>query len=237
MILHTEVAELFRRNGAKLVSDEYVFPEKLKNIKALLFDWDGVFNEGWKGDNVVSPFSEIDSMGINMLRFGIWLKTGFLPHVFIVTGLKNLTAQAIANRESFTALYLEALNKSVAVKHIEDNYSILPSETICFFDDILDVPMAKHCALRMFIHRKSNPLFENYLIEHQLCDYVTATESGKTAIREICEFLLGMSGLYDETIGKRIEFSDEFKTFMALRKEREPYLYRFNGVSIEDYIC
>lgn len=235
MILHTEVSDLFRSNGAKIVAEEYVFAENLKSIKALIFDWDGVFNEGWKGDNVLSPFSEVDSMGINMLRFALWLKSGFVPPVFIVTGLKNLSAQAIANREGFTALYLEVNNKSKAVEHIEANYGLTQKEMICFFDDILDIPMVKDCALRMFIHRKSNPLFERYVVENNLCDYVTGTESGKPAIREACEFLLGMGGMYDETISKRISFSDEFKQFMNERKEIKPSLFRFNGTDIETY--
>ena len=235
MILHTEVSALFRSNGAKIVAEEHVFAENLKSIKALIFDWDGVFNEGWKGDNVLSPFSEVDSMGINMLRFALWLKYGIVPPVFIVTGLKNLSAQTIANREGFTALYLEVINKSKAVEHIEANYGILQKEMICFFDDILDIPMVKDCALRMFIHRKSNPLFERYVVENNLCDYITGTESGKPAIREACEFLLGMGGMYDETISKRISFSDEFKQFMNERKKIKPSLFRFNGIDIEAY--
>lgn len=225
MILHTEVADLFRSAGAKLIAEEYVFPERLEQIKALVFDWDGVFNEGWKGDGVQSPFNEVDAMGINMLRFGIWLKSGMVPHVFIITGLKNVSAQAIANREGFTALYLEMLNKGIAMQHIEERYGIAAKEMICFFDDVLDVPMAKDCALRMYIHRKSKLMFEKYLIDHQLCDYVTTSNSGEPAIREICEFLLGMAGIYDSTISKRIAFSQEFVTFMAERKERKPVLY------------
>lgn len=225
MILHTEIADLFRSNGAKLIAEDYVFPEKMEQVKALVFDWDGVFNEGWKGEGVPSPFSEIDAMGINMLRFGLWLKSGIVPHVFIITGLKNVSAQAIANREGFTALYLEMLNKNIAMQHIEEHYQLSAKEMICFFDDVLDVPMAKDCALRMYIHRKSKLMFEKYLVDHQLCDYVTASSSGEPAIREICEFLLGMGGIYDSTISKRIAFSEEFRTFTTQKKERSPVLY------------
>jgi 3-deoxy-D-manno-octulosonate 8-phosphate phosphatase (KDO 8-P phosphatase) len=236
MILHTEVADLFRSKGAKTISEDYVFAEKLPQIKALLFDWDGVFNEGWKGDNVLSPFNEVDSMGINMLRFGLWLKSGVVPHVFIVTGLKNLSAQAIANRECFTALYLEVMNKAVALTHIEQQYGIDKSEMVCFFDDILDMPMAKECGLRMYIQGKSKLLFERYLTHHRLCDYVTANSSGEPAIREICEFLLGMGGLYEETISKRISFSAEFQQFMKQRKERVPVLYQYKENTIIPYV-
>lgn len=235
MILHTEVAELFRSHGAKIVAPEYVFAENLKQVKALIFDWDGVFNEGWKGEGVQSPFSEIDAMGINMLRFGLWLQSGVVPHVFVVTGLKNLSAQAIAQREGFTALYLEMLNKSLAMQHIADTYKITASEMVCFYDDILDIPMAKDCALRMYIQRTSKLLFEKYIVQNQLCDYVTASKSGEPAIREICEFLLGMSGWYDDTISKRIAFSKEFTDFTGQKKERSPVLYRPNGGEVEEF--
>ncbi|HAR19919.1 MAG TPA: phosphatase [Cytophagales bacterium] len=230
-----DTAELFRLNGAKIIADESIFLQKMAGVKALVFDWDGVFNEGWKGENVLSPFSEIDSMGINMLRFALWLKTGNLPHVFIVSGLKNLSAQVIAQREHFTALYLETLHKSNAIEHIFKHYGIHSKEMICFFDDILDVPMAKDCALRILIHRKSNPLFEQYAIENRICDYVTATESGKPAIRESCEFLLGITGWYDQTISKRIDFSSEYVDFLNHRKERIPVTYRYHENTIQEY--
>ncbi|MBC7391023.1 MAG: hypothetical protein H7329_17590 [Opitutaceae bacterium] len=235
MILHTEIADLFRSKGAKIIAEEYLFAERLPNIKALIFDWDGVFNEGWKGDGVLSPFSEIDSMGINMLRFALWLKSGIVPQVFIVTGLKNVSAQAIANRECFSALYLECINKTCAMEHIYKQYGISASDMVCFFDDILDVPMARDCSLRMYIHRKSKLLFEKYLVENGLCDYVTMSESGEPAIREICEFLLGMGGIYSDTISQRIAFSSQYKEFLVQRKLIDLQLFRFNGIDIEAY--
>ena len=36
---------------------------QLHGIRALVFDWDGVFNDGWKDAQGGSPFSEVDSMG------------------------------------------------------------------------------------------------------------------------------------------------------------------------------
>jgi len=95
--------------------------------------------------------------------------------------------------------------------------------------------MAKDCALRILIHRKSNPLFEQYAIENRICDYVTATESGKPAIRESCEFLLGITGWYDQTISKRIDFSSEYVDFLNHRKERIPVTYRYHENTIQEY--
>src|SRR5210317_1068803 len=98
-------------NGELLVHPDE-FRVKLENIKALVFDWDGIFNSGEKGQ-IPSTFNEIDSMGVNMLRFGYYMLSGKNPVVVIVTGERNETAIHWAQREHFHAVYLK-------VKHKED---------------------------------------------------------------------------------------------------------------------
>ena len=66
---HTQ--HIFESEGGEFITPPFVLMEKLKNIKAIVFDWDGVFNEGVKGGGNHSGFSEIDSMGTNMLRFSL----------------------------------------------------------------------------------------------------------------------------------------------------------------------
>jgi 3-deoxy-D-manno-octulosonate 8-phosphate phosphatase (KDO 8-P phosphatase) len=57
----------------------------LANIKAFVLDWDGVFNDGRKTSETDSTFSEIDSMGINLLRFDYWLRNNQFLLNFILT--------------------------------------------------------------------------------------------------------------------------------------------------------
>ena len=52
---------------------------RARKVRAVLFDWDGVFNDGWKDLDGGSPFSEVGSMGVNMLRFALWLRNGVNP--------------------------------------------------------------------------------------------------------------------------------------------------------------
>jgi len=97
-IIFTELGGTFSRPFAE-------FKDRLSKIKAYIFDWDGVFNDGVKTVQGGSPFSEIDSMGTNMLRFGHWMKTGELPFVAVITGEENPTAQYLAQREHFHSVY------------------------------------------------------------------------------------------------------------------------------------
>ena len=80
-IIFTELGGSFCRPFAE-------FKERLAKIKAYIFDWDGVFNNGVKTGQSGSPFNEIDAMGTNMLRLGHWLKNNSLPVMAVITGLR-----------------------------------------------------------------------------------------------------------------------------------------------------
>ena len=66
------IVKLFEKGGGEFVSPPSVFIDKLKKIKAVLFDWDGVFNDGFKRGVDGSIFSEVDAMGTNLLRYALW---------------------------------------------------------------------------------------------------------------------------------------------------------------------
>ena len=69
-----ELEAIFTQLGAKFITPISEIDRKLTHIKAFVFDWDGVFNNGVKNENKSSNFNEIDSMGTNMLRFSYFLK-------------------------------------------------------------------------------------------------------------------------------------------------------------------
>ncbi len=81
---------------------------RLSKIKAFIFDWDGVFNDGMKSAVGGSPFSEVDAMGTNMLRFGYFLKNKSMPKVAILTGEENPAAAFLGNRECFHGIYFSS---------------------------------------------------------------------------------------------------------------------------------
>ena len=70
--------DIFTSNGGKFITPTSSLKYKLSNIKAVIFDWDGVFNSGEKG-GFPSSFNEVDSMGINMLRFGYFIMLQAFP--------------------------------------------------------------------------------------------------------------------------------------------------------------
>lgn len=221
----SHITQLFLQGGGQFMIPEADIIEKLKTIKAFVFDWDGVFTNAGKDHNLDSKFSEADSMGTNLLRFSYYLNHKAIPLTAIISGEKNTAAFTFVDRERFHYSYSKFANKMMAVRHLCDLNNIQPSQ-ICFvFDDVLDLSLAEACGLRVFIPRKSNPLFNEYVSRHQLADYVTGASSGEHAVREACELLIGLNGNYNDVVTERKNFSEVYASYLALRKATEPFYY------------
>ncbi len=210
---------LFENLGGKFYIENSIFINKLGKIKAYIFDWDGVFNDGSKTDSG-SSYSEVDSMGINMLRFAHWLRHKNLPITAIMTGENNQPAFFLAKREKFHSVYYKFANKQFAFEHFLEEHKLKPNEVAFCFDDILDLSIAAKCGLRFLIRREASPLFERYVEKNRLVDYKTANVGGKFAIREVSELILGMNGAYDKTIEKRQNFDQDYQNYLAERNKQ-----------------
>lgn len=220
-------AKKFRFEGQLLITEKKL-KDKLKNIKAIVFDWDGVFNDGGKTSSGGSRFSEVDSMGTNLLRYSFYLRSGKMPLTAIISGEKNETAFYFAGRECFNSSYFKVPNKTEALKHFCDNENVKASEIIYVFDDVLDLPIAEVCGLRMQVGQKANVNFLNYCIKNKMCDYVSSCKGGDHAVREICELLMGMNGNFDEVITTRKNYD---KKYLEYIEKRRKILTRFYTLS------
>ncbi len=191
--------------------------EKLKSIKLLVFDWDGVFNDGFKTDEKGSGFSEIDAMGTNLLRFSQYLRTNGLPKSIILTGLNNHLARQFAQRESFDAIYFGFKDKTVALEHIKLTYDVKEEEVAFFYDDVLDLSVSSQVGLRMYIDHPSKARLTEYLKENRLFDYRTTNSGGSGGLREACDFLIDCNHNFSEVIKHRVKFDDNYKEYLVLR--------------------
>src|SRR5512138_1919784 len=119
-----DLEQEFVKSGGIFLTSPKEIGSALKTIKAFIFDWDGVFNDGRKTSVSDSSFSEIDSMGINLLRFDYWLRYNRFPQMFIITGMKNETAAGFARREHFDGIFQNSKNKKEALECLLGKFSI-----------------------------------------------------------------------------------------------------------------
>jgi 3-deoxy-D-manno-octulosonate 8-phosphate phosphatase (KDO 8-P phosphatase) len=212
------VESIFREAGGEFVTPFHSFKEKLDGIKAFIFDWDGVFNDGYKDHQASSNFSEVDAMGTNLLRFSRWLDKKVMPFTAIMSGERNQLSFQFTIREHFHQAYFKVVNKKFAFEHFIKVHSLKPEEVAFIFDDVLDLSIASVAGIRILINRKSNPLFKNYVIGNKLADYVTGASSGEFAVRELCELLIGVTGNYNKVVENRFKFSADYKKYLEERQ-------------------
>jgi 3-deoxy-D-manno-octulosonate 8-phosphate phosphatase (KDO 8-P phosphatase) len=199
------------------VSDIDALKDKLKGIDAYIFDWDGVFNNGSKGADGSSPFNEVDSMGINMLRYNHYIRRGANPVTGIITGEKNPVAISFSKREHFHSVYYGIKNKKDALLHLCAAHEIQPTSVAYFFDDITDLEVASMCGVRIMVGRSCNPVLIKLAKNRGLADYITANDGGNNALREATELLKTLAGKYEETILSRANYSEDYRDYLNSR--------------------
>ena len=221
-----KIENIFVKQGGEFISSPFDISQKLKLIKAYIFDWDGVFNSGTKGEGISSTYSEADSMGTNILRFGhSLLNQHKLPIIAIITGENNISAKKLVFREHFHHLYFRISNKKTALNHLQDIYKLKDNEIAFFFDDILDFPIAERCGLRFMIKRKASSLLINYAKSNNLVDYLSAQEGGNNAVREIVELILGLNNNFYQIIRERTDYSEVYTNYLSKRNKITPQIF------------
>jgi 3-deoxy-D-manno-octulosonate 8-phosphate phosphatase (KDO 8-P phosphatase) len=233
--LPEDIESLFTSKGAEFVLSSSEIAGKLNSLRALILDWDGVFNDGKKANNEGSPFTEVDSMGLNMLRFSFYLKFGFTPAIFIVTGENNLPAIQLSKREHFNAVYIKVKNKSSALDHITSNFGFQNDEIGFVYDDILDLGLATVASLRFFVNRAANPLLSEYVANNKLAEYYTANNGGEYAVREVSELVIGLLGNYNEVVEQRVDYSSSYQEYLSIRNNVETQYFTSEGDQIVEY--
>lgn len=213
-----DTAARFSALGGVFLTEPATLAARLGDIRGLVFDWDGVFNRGVKGPGAPSTFSEADSMGTNMLRYGLWRSSEALPASLIITGEANPAAELFAKREHFDALYQGVRNKGEIIGQICADYGLAGNELACVFDDINDLGMAADCGVRVLVRRDSSPLLQEHVSRESLCDYITAAEADGHAVREAAEMLLGLMDAFDSVLRSRVAADGAYQRYFTARQ-------------------
>ncbi len=221
----TEVVKRFNAAGGRFITPVDHLSARLDECRGIVFDWDGVFNDGRKGQATSSGFSEADSMGTNMLRYGMCRHSGALPYSAIISGENNESAVAFARREHMTAVYTGIRKKQDVITHVCEESGLQPQQIACVFDDINDLPMAELCGLRFMVRRNASPLFADFVERKKYCDYITGASGSSYAVREICELMLGIMDFYPEAVESRIAFDADYEYYFQARQSVDTSCY------------
>jgi len=168
--------------------------EKLKKIRLLLLDVDGVMTDGriiYDGNGLETKFFNVkDGHGIKMLqRHGI--------QVGIITGRSSVVVDIRARELGIDLVYQGALVKLVSYADVKLKTGLEDNQIAYMGDDVIDVPVIRRVG---FSAAPPDSLPEVLAV----VDLVTSRGGGRGAVREVCDLILKGRGVWDE-IASRYE--------------------------------
>ncbi len=171
--------------------------EKLKKIKMLMLDIDGVMTDGGiimdSEGRESKVFNVRDGHGLVLVqRHGI--------SVSILTGRTSPVVEHRARDLKITEVYQGALNKKEIFGQILHKNNLLPDDVAYAGDDIVDIPVLKMAGFAVAVADADEMV-------KKIADYVTVNKGGRGAVREICELLLVAQGFWPE-VATRYEFTE-----------------------------
>jgi 3-deoxy-D-manno-octulosonate 8-phosphate phosphatase (KDO 8-P phosphatase) len=164
--------------------------EKLKLVKLLLLDVDGVLTDG----SIV-----IDSRGTEISRFDVRDGHGvkLLQRAGIRVGLLTSRAsRAVAVRSAQLSIDLienGATDKAQAYARIKAETGFTDREIAYIADDMVDLPVLRRVGVAVAVQDAWEGV-------KKVADYVTQHAGGHGAVREMAELLLRAQGRWDELV-------------------------------------
>ena len=171
--------------------------EKLKGIKLLILDVDGVMTDGCiimdNEGRETKNFDVRDGHGIKILqRYGI--------KVAILTGRQSKVVEYRAKDLEIGDVYQGAFNKKEVFGIILEKHKLSASAVAFLGDDIVDIPVLKSVGF-------SAAVADAIDVVKKSVDYITGHKGGHGAVRELCEMILKAQGKWPE-IAAKYEFTE-----------------------------
>lgn len=166
--------------------------EKVKRVKMLIVDIDGVMTDGRIVYSVYGDelkfFDVQDGFGMSLLkRAGI--KT------VIITAKKSRIVKLRGRDLKVTRVYAGFLDKLIPFNDVLKRFDVKPEE-ICFIgDDLIDLPVLKRVGFAVSV---PNAMEDVKAAAH----YITSKTGGRGAVRELCDLLLKSQNKWDEVTSR-----------------------------------
>lgn len=166
--------------------------EKAKSIRIVIFDVDGVLTDGTlyftDSGEEIKAFNSRDGHGMKMLKAsGVELA--------IITARESRSVKLRAENLNITLLYQGEKNKLKVFESLVTKLKLDMSSCAYVGDDLIDLPVMTRCGLSICV--PSSPI-----LVKKHAHYVTNSEGGQGAVREVCEMIMRSQGTLDTQLDK-----------------------------------
>jgi 3-deoxy-D-manno-octulosonate 8-phosphate phosphatase (KDO 8-P phosphatase) len=169
---------------------EMSIEDKLKQIKLLALDCDGVLTYGevqyTSAGEEIKTFNVHDGLGLQLLK-----KSGV--SIAIITGRESPALARRAQELHIDYLYQNCKDKLSVLQQLAKEQGLEPCQVGFMGDDLPDIP-ALHWSGVAIAVKNAHACVYPYV------DFITQLEGGKGAVREVCDFILKAKGELDSII-------------------------------------
>ena len=160
------------------------YKEKLKNIKAFIFDVDGVFTDGKiylePGGDFVRAVDMKDGYAVNYA-----IKQGYI--IGIISGGFSETVRKRFQFLNITDIYLNSKDKKSDFEDFYFKYGLKPEEILYMGDDIPDYEVMKICGLATCPADAVEEI-------KSIASYISTFPGGNGCVRDVIEQVLKLQG-------------------------------------------
>jgi|SRR6185312_11137332 len=172
------------------MEEEKNVKQLFKQIKAMVFDVDGVLTDGsimlMPNGELVRTMNMRDSIAMRLA-----IKNGY--QLCVITGGNSQAVKQRLNRLGISDIYLKTENKLDALKEFVSIYELQLSEVLYMGDDLVDYePMSK-------VGLPACPKDAVQEIKN-ISLYISPIEGGKGCVREVIEQVMKISGKWPSII-------------------------------------
>jgi 3-deoxy-D-manno-octulosonate 8-phosphate phosphatase (KDO 8-P phosphatase) len=162
--------------------------EKIKHIKLLILDVDGVLTDGKiiyndRGEEI-KAFDVRDGHGLKLL-----MRSGM--EVALITGRESKVVFHRARDLGIKQVYQKVTDKKEVYEKILREKKLEDKQVGFIGDDLVDIPVLRRVGFSATV-RDAIPETKD------IVDYVASKKGGEGAVREICELLLKVQNKWEE---------------------------------------
>ncbi|OAI10541.1 3-deoxy-D-manno-octulosonate 8-phosphate phosphatase [Methylomonas lenta] len=161
--------------------------EKVKQLKLLILDVDGVLTDGrlFFDDNgkEYKCFHARDGHGIKLLR-----QSGV--EVAVISGRKSNSVAIRMQTLGVQLVYQGHENKRAAFAEILQHLNLSPKQVAHVGDDVLDLPIMVQAGFGVAVA-------DAHFAVKQRADWCTQIAGGQGAVREVCDLIMQVQGTFD----------------------------------------
>ena len=164
------------------------YKSNLKNIKAFVFDVDGVFTDGsvylLPGGNMCRVMNVLDGYAVVKA-----IKNNY--KIGVITGGNDDQVSHRINYLGISDYYAKSSNKRIDFEDFKSKYNLKNEEILMMGDDLPDMEIMKMAGISA-CPKNSVPEVK------EISDYISSIEGGKGAVRDVIEQVMKVQGKWIE---------------------------------------